>query len=397
MFKGGAAFKSEVIESFEGIDSISFLLADDVDYYRYKQKSELMKIMIEGIYNEEFLNLKRQTGDPAADAFINYVFADQERKHQLRHWLEGKATADELDAMFPGFEFIACARELPLWADKKLISAGQAFFAQHAQDIMTLLGLLSLPYCYTAADGAMVLYLSEKIRKQTTKRLYDTAVFVWDVMAPEAFAKGGSAFSDILRIRLVHAAVRFYTLLSGTWDENLGTPINQEDMAGTNLSFSLIVVRGLRKLGIQISNAEQIAFLHIWKVVGYFSGLDKDLLPQNGKMATQLDLAIKKRQFRSSTHGQELTKSLIEHILKVNRRKVSNSDILGLMRHLLGSEVADMLKVPGPELPRYKLTLLRAMKFFKSFSREGNSNHLYYKAYNAFKKQNRELQQKEFS
>ena len=350
--------------------------------------------MAVGIYNDDFLNLKRQTGDPAADAFIKYVFADQERKHQLRHWLEGKATAADLDAMFPGFGFLAGAGDLPVWADKKLISAGQAFFAQHAQDIMTLLGLLSLPYCYTAADGAMVLYLSEKIRNQTTKRLYDTAVFVWDVMAPEAFFKGGSAFSDILRIRLVHAAVRFYTLQSGTWDEKLGIPINQEDMAGTNLSFSLIVVRGLRKLGVQISNPQQIAFLHLWKVVGSLSGLDEDLLPENGKMAIQLDLAIKKRQFRSSTHGQELTKSLIQHILKVNRRKVSSNDILGLMRHLLGTEVADMLKVPGPELPKYKLTLLRAMKFFESFSREGDSSHLYYKAYSAFKKQNRELQQK---
>lgn len=351
--------------------------------------------MVKGIYTDEFLNSKRQIGDPAADAFIEYAFADKERKRQLKNWLEGKAAAKDLDAMFPGFEFISGAGDLPLWADKKLISAGQAFFAMHAQDIMTLLGLLSLPYCYTAADGAMVLYLSEKIRKQTTKRLYDTAVFVWDVMAPEAFANGGNAFSDILRIRLVHAAVRFYMLHSQTWNENLGTPINQEDMAGTNLSFSLIVVRGLRKLGVQISNYEQIAFLHIWKVVGYFSGLDKDLLPENWKMASQLDLSIKKRHFRVSSHGQELTNSLIEHILKVNRRKVSSNDILGLMRHLLGSEVADMLKVPGPELPRYKLTLLRTMKFFKSFNRGGNSNYLYYKAYRAFKKQNKELHKNE--
>jgi len=349
--------------------------------------------MVKAIYNNDFLNAKRQVGDERADAFIKYVFADEGRKQQLRHWLDGKSGVAALNAMFPGFGFIAAATDLPAWADKKLIRAGQAFFARHAPDIMTLLGLLSLPYCYTAADGAMVLYLSEKIRKQTTRRLHDTAVFVWEVMAPEAFASGGNAFSEILRIRLVHAAVRFYTLQSGTWNKELGTPINQEDMAGTNLSFSLIVVRGLRKLGVQISNAEQIAFLHLWKVVGCFSGLDEDLLPENGKMATQLDSAIKKRQFKISAHGQELTKSLIAHILKVNRRKVRNSDITGLMRHLLGRDIAGMLNIPGPELPKYKLTILRAMKFFKSFRGEGNTRHLYNQAYNAFKKQNKELQQ----
>ncbi|MCZ4224805.1 oxygenase MpaB family protein [Pedobacter rhodius] len=346
-----------------------------------------------GIYNKEFLDIKRQSGDRVADEFIKYVFSDNDRKLQLQQWLTGKFSIAHLDEMFPGFDFISQSRELPLWAKPELIQEGNAFFARHAQNIMSLLGLLSLPYCYTAADGAMVLYLSEKIRKNTTKRLYDTAVFVWEVMGPAALSKSGNGFNEILKVRIVHAAIRFYTLQSGKWNEKWGMPINQEDMAGTNLSFSLIVVHGLRKLGITISNREQIAFLHLWKVIGYLTGLDEDLLPENGRMATQLDLVIKNRQFRISDHGRELTNSLIEHILTLNRRKVSNNDILGLMRNLLGNDVADMLNIQAPELPKYKLTLIRTINFFKGFKLRGDSVHLYHQAYAAFKKQSLHIQQ----
>ncbi|RNL55830.1 oxygenase MpaB family protein [Pedobacter jejuensis] len=340
----------------------------------------------QGIYNGKLLDIKRQTGDKAVDEFIKFVFADNERKQQLQQWLAGKSSIANLDELFPGFDFIKQSKELPLWAKPELIREGNAFFARHSENIMSLLGLLSLPYCYTAADGAMVLYLSEKIKKNTTKRLYDTAVFVWEVMGPEAFSKGGNGFKEVLKVRIIHAAVRYYTLQSGKWNGKWGTPINQEDMAGTNLSFSLIVVRGLRKLGITISNQEQIAFLHLWKVVGYFTGLDDDLLPENGKMATQLDIAIKNRQFCTSAHGQELTNSLIEHILTLNKRKVSKNDILGLMRNLLGTDIADMLNIRAPELSKYKLLLLRTANFVKSFKSSGDNVHLYHQAYAAFKK-----------
>ncbi|ASU36696.1 oxygenase MpaB family protein [Mucilaginibacter xinganensis] len=346
------------------------------------------------IYNDEFLDAKRLLGDVPADEFIKHVFADPERKKQLQQWMSGKSGTEHLNllkATFPGFTFIDKAAELPPWAEPKLMNAGSIFFARHSEIIMSLLGLLSLPYCYTAANGAMVLYLSELIRKQTTKRLYDTAVFVWEVMGPDAFSEDGKAFEEALKVRIMHAAVRYYTLQMDKWDYSWGLPVNQEDMAGTNLSFSLIVIRGLRMLGYSVSQTDQAAFMHAWAVIGYLTGLNQDLIPQNTKMAQQLDSAIKKRQFSISTHGQELTQSLKEHILAVNKSKATANDILGLMRYLLGKEIANMLAIDAPELPAYKLTLIRTINLLKSFKPDGNSKAIYHKAYAAFKIQNPEL------
>ena len=43
-------------------------------------------------------------------------------------------------------------------------------------------------------------------------------------------------------------------LRSGRWDaERWGAPINQHDMAGTQLLFSLAVLEGLRTLGFRIT------------------------------------------------------------------------------------------------------------------------------------------------
>jgi hypothetical protein len=346
------------------------------------------------LYSNQFLDHKRLSGDPQADDFIRYVFDDPVKKQQLQQWMAGPSNSQHLKLLqntFPGFAFIDKATELPAWAQPSLMKTGSVFYARHSEIIMSLLGLLSLPYCYNAANGAMVLYLSELIRKQTTKRLYDTAVFVWDVMGPDAFSKDGNAFEEILKVRIMHAAVRYYTLQSGKWDDSWGLPINQEDMAGTNLSFSLIVIRGLRMLGYSISQEDQAAFMRMWAVVGFLSGLDEDLIPENAKMAQQLDAIIKRRQFSVSAHGQELTKSLTDHILSVNKSKATANDILGLMRYLLGEEIADMLAIEAPKLPPYKLTLIKTLNLLKSFMPQGDPKQDYQTAYTIFKKQNPEL------
>lgn len=342
------------------------------------------------IYNDDFLSGKRQMGDQYADVFIQEVFKVPERRQGLQQWLATATSNQDLAAvaeLFPGEPFIDNAGKLPGWADKRLMKAGSEFFIKHAETVMTLLGLLSLPYCYTAANGAMVLYLSERIRKDTTKRLYETAVFVWEVMAPGAFDNGGKGFTEVLKVRLMHAAVRYYTLQSGKWDDSWGQPVNQEDMAGTNLSFSLIVIRGLRKLGLNVSQADQQAFMHLWNVIGFLSGLQEELIPQDPKMAQTLDRAISKRQFAVSSHGKELTKALTDHIIAVNKDKASANDILGLMRYLLGKEVAEMLSIDAPDLPAYKIGLIRTINLVKSFKPQGNTDFVYRRAYAAFKLQ----------
>ena len=348
-------------------------------------------------YSEPFLNSRRLVGDPDSDNFVADVFADPIRKKKLQEWMMLETSSDNLDQLaldYPQIPFIANSRNLPDWAEPALMHQGSAFFARHSEMIMSLLGLLSLPYCYTAANGAMVLYLTELIRKQTTKRLFDTAIFIWEVLAPDAFEDKGKAFAEIMKVRIIHAIVRHYMHSSGKWDQAWGMPVNQEDMAGTNLSFSLIVIRGLRKLGYTVRKSDEKAFLHTWAVIGSLIGLEQALIPENASEAELLDSRIKQRQFADSDHGKELTHALIGHILSVNESKATADDIRGLMRYLLGDEISDQLSIESPALPTYKIVLIRLLGAVKSIKPPGNLKRKYELAFSEFKLRNPALHQK---
>ena len=222
--------------------------------------------------------------------------------------------------------------------DEQLINAGTRFFDRHASQLMATLGFLSLPYCYAAADGAKVLYASERIRKNPHQRLLETAQFVFDVCAQAAFSDEGKAVVSIGKVRLMHAAIRYYIRAKGDWNESWGAPINQEDMAGTNLAFSLIAIRGLRKLGYTITGESALDYILFWSEIGKLLGIEEALLPNSLKEAVILDKRISKRHFRYSQEGEALTKALKDSI-----NHQSNFEAEGLMTYLLGESYSKLL------------------------------------------------------
>ncbi|WP_207421018.1 oxygenase MpaB family protein [Desertivirga brevis] len=319
-------------------------------------------------YNDGFLSAMRQAGDPRADTFISNCFSDSVLKQELYNWMKSADQNSDLTRVplpFVSEDIFTRAQDLPVWANEKLMQRGCQFFGRYQNSIMQLLGLLSLPYCYAAANGAMVLYLSERLRNDTSKRLTDTGEFVTDVQTPGAFAEHGRGFAGILKTRLTHAIARFYTLRSGQWQNSWGFPINQEDMAGTSLAFSLIVIRGLRKTGVTIADKDQQAFLHLWAVISYLLGVDERLIALNGKAANLLEKAIRNRQFSESEQGKELTQSLVKTFADLDTEsKLTRKDVEQLISYLLGPEISKLLGLS--EKPAFHTKYL--LKIFSTFS-----------------------------
>jgi hypothetical protein len=350
-------------------------------------------IATDNLYSVDFLNGKRRTGDLPADEFTNRIFNDDATKKELRAFLTGlvyNSQLTQLPTQYKNEPVFTQANQLPHWANIKMMQIGHAFFARHANLIMNMLGLLSLPYCYAAADGARVLYLSERIRNDTAKRLQETGDFVWDVMAPNAFTPEGKGFASILKVRLIHAAVRYYTLQSGQWNSDWGVPVNQEDMAGTNLSFSMLVIRGLRKLDIAVSNPDQQAFMHLWNVIGYLSGLEQSLIPQDGKQGIALERAISSHQFKPSEQGQALTKALVDYFAGLSLPAPFNGkETIQLMRFLIGDEIADILALPVGEVPGTIINLLKINGTWQELKPQPSASEAYYQQYADCRKQQR--------
>ncbi len=298
--------------------------------------------------SNNFLDEMRQVKDSLADEAIEALFkskrSEKFREILKKDWKNGESAPQRMPKKLN--EFLEESAKLPEWADAKTMQLGQNLFSEYEGDIMGLLGSLSLPYCYAAADGARVLQISERIRKDTQKRLAETGQFVLDVLEPNAFTPEGKGIRSIQKVRLIHAAVRYHIKKHGHWDAKWGMPVNQEDMAGTNLAFSFIVLRGLRKVGRVVHPESAMAYQHLWNVIGHMLGLREEMIPQTLKQAYQLTEAIEKRHMRSSEAGQELTQALLKSYEEQIPVKLPNGYLNAYMRYLLGDKIADILALP---------------------------------------------------
>ncbi|MEM7549881.1 MAG: oxygenase MpaB family protein [Bacteroidota bacterium] len=257
-----------------------------------------------------------------------------------------RSIPDEFEEII--YEHIPYFEVLPDFTDHKLLKTSEELFLTNTQDFFLLLGAYSLPYCYAAANGAKVLFHSGRMKKDAVKRLQETGMFVFNVMEPNAFTGIGLGFISCLKVRLLHAMVRYQILKHGHWNEQWGMPINQEDMAGTNIAFSVVVLDGLKKLGYELSDLEEQALLHRWKVIGTFLGLREELLLDNRKESFFLRTNIEKRQFRSSEEGKALINQLISEFDNAPEQIYPKGFASSFIHYMIGDEFAEMLDVPDP-------------------------------------------------
>lgn len=96
-------------------------------------------------------------------------------------------------------------------------------------------------------------------------------------LSAQSLRPGGKGWEMALRVRALHAKVRRSILASSKnkWDVNkYGIPINQEDMAGTLLGFSVNVLWGIEFVaGVELSKQEREDYLALWRYIGWLLGV----------------------------------------------------------------------------------------------------------------------------
>ena len=224
------------------------------------------------------------------------------------------------------------------------IKRAQQLFETWGVEIAVCLFCASLPSSYAAAKGVKVLYLTARLDTDARRRVMETGQFLFDVLAVGSLDdEHGKGRHAIQRVRLMHAAVRHLIKARnerepGLWDPNWGTPINQEDLAGTLLSFSYVVAGPLRRLGVRVSTEDAEAYLHMWNVIGHLLGVRDELLVRGIGDATALVDAIRRRQFEASPEGQDMTDALLSLLDEMTPLHRFDDTIPPLIRHLIGDE-----------------------------------------------------------
>lgn len=311
------------------------------------------------------LDACRRRTDPLADAAVAGYFATVNTDDHgalfaglVRHTMI--PPEDQVPAVA---EFFAAAGKLPDWADVGAVARGQRFFNQFAAHHFSAMYLVSLPSAYAAAKGVQVLHMTARLRTDTERRLNETAQFLMDISAPGAFGPHGVAIDRILHIRLMHAAVRWLiandpsvTQMSDEappmtnpdglfWSESWGRPVNQEDLVGTLLTFTVTVYDMFDKSGVQYRDQEIIDHLHMWQVIGHLLGIEDDMLPATRAESAALRDLIWTRQHAPSASGRAMQEALLaqsnQHVPRFARPIMPAA-----FREFLGEEIANDIALP---------------------------------------------------
>ncbi len=308
-------------------------------------------------WTDEFLESMRYAGDPIADAAISEVFelGQVGRVNELLGDLH--KAGDVVPDGFPPLlrSFLQECSALPVWADQARIERGSDVFGRYAPHVASILHCGSLPVCYGGAKGVEVLYRSKRIHGQVFRRIMETAQFVVDALDHGGLGPQGRGRRSAQKIRLLHATIRHF--LRHGWDMSRGLPVNQEDLAATIFSFSVVVPRGLAKLGVDLSQQDRDAFFHVWTIIGHLMGVDERLNPHDFAGGEALMDTILTRQWAPSQAGRVVTKALIQYMQDTLPGSALDGAPPTLIRHLAGDELADMLSVPHADWTSLALQL----------------------------------------
>ncbi len=313
----------------------------------------------------------RNQVDPLADEAVLSLLAYKTGIEVINNWekIPDSLPADFPPALLAYFQFyLHCYGNVP----EGTLKFGQEFFSKEGDIYLGLLGFYSLPYCYAFGDGAEVLVRSERIVNQIGQRLSETGTFVLDIFKPEGFTNDRSPFLTCAKVRLIHAFSRYFIQrFAKDWNPDFGKPINQEDLIGTNLAFSFIVLRGMIKLGKAINSEQMKQLLAYWKWIGTLLGVSTEYWPQTAKEAFELDRLIRSRHLRKSQAGIRLISALKDYYQRMIPEPLLSNQIDDIFYFFMGKDVAVALDIPLTRaIPREILNLIFKFSGWKTY---GNS------------------------
>jgi hypothetical protein len=320
------------------------------------QAGEAVSPVTKRVYDNSFLDKMRLIGDPAADRAVEEIYRTG-RLAAVQSLLDHLVVNDAVvpAALPPAIRTFWNQSKEFARSQAARIEKGEAFFADHGPEIVMVLGFYSLPEDY-AARGVRVLFETGELSHRPNRRVFETLQMVIDVMSPGGLAAEGRGIATALKVRLMHATVRTLLLHGyeihnlppslGQWDFSLGRPLNQEDMAGTLMSFSVLVIEGLEKLGIRANADKAEAYLDAWRVVARILGIQPELIPENLEEARRLKEIIGDRQIAPGAMSRSMTQSLLAFYQERIPWRLLKGIPAALMRLFLVEEIADGLGIP---------------------------------------------------
>jgi hypothetical protein len=316
-------------------------------------------------WNDTLLDEMRMVGDSDADKIVKDLVASgkvESANYLMRTLVRYDAPPSE--ALPPELITFLDTTGNVSEEDLKTLKSGQRLFNRHGHLILLILVCGSLPTTYAAHKGVKVLKGTGRLLIDPNRRLWETAQMVVNIMGPGGLSRAGRGIRTAQKVRLMHAAIRHLLSTDPAWNsQELGVPINQEDLAGTLLTFSYFVLEGLNKLGVRIDPEEKWGYFRTWQVVGRIMGVAPELIPADLDEAAELNALIWKRQFGTSQEGRDMLLALLS-LLKANTPEPIIWAPAATMRYLVPPDAGNMIGIPRHRFGCLTVGLLATLNKF---------------------------------
>jgi len=300
-------------------------------------------------FSEKSCRTWRRKADPLADAVVEELA----KNNDLTNIHDLLGLVQEQAALRRGVfkEFVDAAHTVPEWADFQQMERGQ-------QILLTYDPIVRIAFAFGSLMGVGGQFpkMGDVVRATgmldaldyaaSKERLERTGQFIVNIATVGALCPGGAGHNGILRIRLLHSAVRRYLSVGGKCQEAEEVPLNQHDLAITLALFGYIGVRSLHRLGVRLSQTDVASYMLLWRYTGYVLGIDDALLPHNFEEQKEFFLAstLMMGDYYKAA-GPEMQQSFLHTAEVVSAKtwgvvpkQILNSLALHLMVHLAGRE-----------------------------------------------------------
>ncbi len=215
-------------------------------------------------------------GDEAMDALVEWMtsYGFRRARGLFERAIE-QGIGSIPDAPEPLRRFFATVDAEPAWLDRGALRDGIRFLHGAGTANGYVLRDLALMGGYLLTGFNHALVKTGALGGSTSRRIAETGKWWIDCTEHGGLERFGEGFATTLRVRLVHALVR-RNLSNGDWDHaRWGLPLNQIDMAATYLGFCVVLLGGVRKLGVPVTPRESAGVMHLFRYACWLMGVDE--------------------------------------------------------------------------------------------------------------------------
>jgi len=273
---------------------------------------------------------------------------------------------------------------MPEWMDMALLDDGMRFFVEAWPLVFLSFGWAVVGGFGCESASAVLLESrywaesGERGRRDTWRRLRETACWLFDICAPgaQAFAAGGSAWEAALHIRYLHARTRADLAAKHPGGSGFaaewGVAISQLQLVGTLLGSSVLLLQGMeRAMGVALRPRDKEGFVHLWRVIGHLFGIDEVKNPNTSYAAGCVAMESVFAYAIPAAPRPQLTHALTSHIYKAvgqgfyedHGMPVNESLLAAQARLYLGQPYGDAIGLPAVAWYHTALALVRLSVF----------------------------------